>query len=138
MILNALLTLGIKVAKVCSCKVLTLCELLLFLFALVLNALNDFLGVLPDACVASIGAFDHMDSILEKRLQMWPAKAVATKRAFQSTARPVRFVGAIVVAVAGDGLLCLTGIDLGSEGLTAKTISLQDNGHDIVIFCLGV
>ena len=137
MILNALLTLGIKVAKVCSCKVLTLCELLLFLFALVLNALNDFLGVLPDACVASIGAFDHMDSILEKRLQMWPAKAVATKRAFRSTAGPARTVGAVVVAVAGDGPFRLTGIDLGSEGLTAKTTSLQGDGFDVIILRLG-
>ncbi len=125
MILNELLTRDIKVAEVCSCKVLALCELLLFLFVLgVLNALDDFLGILTDAWVASVGAFDHMDSILEKRPQMWPATAVATKRAFQSTARPARLDGAVVVAVAGDGLLRLTGIDLGSEYLTAKTTSL--------------
>ncbi len=137
MILNELLTRDIKVAEVCSCKVLVLCELLLFLFVLVLNALDDFLGILTDAWVASIGAFDHMDSILEKRPQMWPATAIATKRAFQSTARPARLDGAIVVAVAGDGLLRLTGIDLGSEGLAAKTTSLQGNGPDFVILSLG-
>ncbi len=130
-----LLTRGIKVAEVCSCKILALCELLLFLF--VLNALDDFLGVLPDASVASIGAFDHMNSILKKRSRMWPATAIPIKRAFQSTARPARFVGAVVVTVAGDGLLRLTGIDLGSEGLTAETTSLQGYGPDIVIVRLG-
>ncbi len=103
----------------------------------VLNALGDFLGVLTDAWVASVGTFDHMDCILKKRPPMWPATAVATKKAFQSTARPARLVRAIVVTVAGDGLLCLTGIDLGSEGLTAKTTSLQGNGPDIVILPLG-
>ena len=47
-----------------------LCKLLLFLFVLVLNALDDFLGVLMDAWVASIGVFDLVNSILEKRPQM--------------------------------------------------------------------
>ncbi len=114
-----------------------LCELLLFLFLLIPNALDDFLGILVDAWVASIGAFDHVDSILEKRPRMWPATAIATKRAFRSTARPAKPVRAIVLAVAGDGLFCLTGIDLGSEGLTTKTTSLQGNGPDIVILHLG-
>ncbi len=69
---------------------------------------------------------------------MWPTTAKATQRALQSTARPARLVGAIVVAVAGDGLFCLTGIDLGSEGLTVKTTSLQGDGPEIVILCLSV
>ncbi len=110
---------------------------MLFLFALVSNALDDFLGVLTDDWVASIGAFDHVDSILEKRPRIWPATAVAMKRAFQSTARPARLVGAVVVAVVGDGLLRLTGIDLDSEGLTAETTCLQGDGPDIVILHLG-
>ncbi len=137
MIPNVLLTRGINVAEVCSCKVFALHELLLFLFLLVFNVLDDFLGILVDAWVASIGAFDHIDSILKKKPQMWPTAAIATKRAFQSTARSVRFFGAVVVAVADDGLLCLTGIDLGSEGLTAEITSLQGDGPDIVILRLG-
>ncbi len=83
---------------------LALCELLLFLFLLVPNVPDDLLGILMDAWVASVGAFDYVDSILKKRPQMWLATAIATKRAFQSTAR---FVGDIVVAVAGDGLSSL-------------------------------
>ncbi len=134
MIPNALWTHGIKVTEVCSYEVLALCEILLFLFALVPNRLDDFLDVLMNAWVASIGAFDHVDSIIEKRPRMWPTTAVAIKRAFWSTARPV---GAIVITVAGDGLFLLTGIDLGCEGLTAKTTSLQGDGPDIVILCLG-
>jgi hypothetical protein len=78
-----LLTCGIKVPEVCSCKVLALCELLLFLFALVLNALDDFLGIFPDAWVASIGAFDHVDSILEKRPRMWPTTAVTESQGME-------------------------------------------------------
>ncbi len=94
---------------------------MLFLFALVPNVLNAFLGVLIDAWVASSGAFDHVYSILKRRPRLLPATTIASKRAFLSTARPV---GAIVLAVVGDGLFHLTGIDLGSEGLTAKTTSL--------------
>jgi hypothetical protein len=95
-------------------------------FSFFFYALDDFLGILTDAWVARVVAFDHVGSILEKRPWMFSEYAI-----------PAKLVSIVVVTVAGDSLLPLNSIDLGSEGLTAETTSLQEIGPDIVILCLG-
>ncbi len=55
----------IEVTVVGSPKVLALCEDLLLLFMLVMDALNDLLGIVKDAWVVSVGALDDMDPILK-------------------------------------------------------------------------
>jgi hypothetical protein len=104
---------------------------LLFLFAFVSNVLDDFLGVLTDAWVASIGAFDHVDSILETRPWMWPATAIATKRAFQSTAKYCVAICIIVglpdVVESGVGLFWITGAELIEEAVEDKGSGKADD-----------
>ncbi len=60
--------------------------------------------------VVGIGAFNHEDPVFEERPRMRSAAAIATKWAFRGT---TRLTGAIIVTVPGDGLLSLTGVDLG-------------------------
>ncbi len=96
--------------------------------------LDNLLGILSNSQGVGIGAFNHMDPVFKERQWMRSATAKATMWAFRRTTRLHR---AIFVGVLGDGLLSLTGVDLGWESLTAKTTSLRGNGPDIVVLCLG-
>jgi hypothetical protein len=64
--LDACLACLVKATVVGSRKVLALGEVLLLLFTLVTDALDDLLGIVKDAWVVSIGALDDVDPILKK------------------------------------------------------------------------
>jgi hypothetical protein len=64
--LDACLTCLVKVTVLGSHEVLALCEVLLLLFMLVTDVLDDILGIVKDAWVVSVGALDDMDPILKK------------------------------------------------------------------------
>jgi hypothetical protein len=78
-----------------------------------------------------------MNAILKEGPRVRPPTTIAMKRASRGARG---FVGPTVVptaaAVAGDGLLRLTGMSLGREGLTAKIIYLACNCLYFVILCL--
>ncbi len=107
---NALLTLGIEVTEIGGGKVLALGKVLLLFLPLGTDTLDSLLGILVNSRVVGIGAFNHVDPIFEERPRMRSTAAIATKWALRRTAR---LAGAIIVAVPGDGLLSLTGVDLG-------------------------
>ncbi len=64
--MDACLACLVKATVVGSRKVLALGEVLLLLFTLVTDALDDLLGIVKDAWVVSIGALDDVDPILKK------------------------------------------------------------------------
>ncbi len=107
---NALLTLSIEVTEIGGGKVLALGKVLLLLLPIGMDMLDNLLGILVNSWVVGIGAFNHVDPVFEERPRMRSAAAIAMKWAFKRTAR---LAGAVIVAVPGDGLRSLTGIDLG-------------------------
>jgi hypothetical protein len=108
--MNALLTLGIEVTEIGGGKVLALGKVLLLLLLLGTGTLDNLLGILGNSWVAGIEAFNHVDPVFKERPRMRSAAVLATKWAFRRTAR---LAGAVIDAVPGDGLLSLTGVDLG-------------------------
>jgi hypothetical protein len=107
--MNALMTHGIEVTEIGGGKVLVLGKVFLLLLLLARDTLDNLLGVLVNSRVVGIGAFNHVDPVFKERPWMRSSAAIAIKWAFRRTAR---LAGAIIVAVLGDGLLSLTGVDL--------------------------
>ncbi len=108
--MNALLTLSIEVTEIGGGEVLALGKVLLLLLLLGTDTLNNPLGILVNSWVVGVGAFNHVDPVFKERPRMRSAAAIATKWPFRRTAR---LAGAVIVAVPGEGLLSLTGVDLG-------------------------
>ncbi len=107
---NELFKLGIKVTEIGGGEVLALGKVLLLLLPLGTDTLDNLLGILANSQVVGVGKFNHVDPVFEERPRMRSATAIATKWAFRRT---TRLAEAVIVAVLGDGLLSLTGVDLG-------------------------
>ncbi len=126
----------VEVAVVGGGKVLALCEVLLLFLMLVADTLDDLLGIVDDAWVVCIGAFDDMNAIFKKRPWVRSPTTITTERSPRRCRRLIR-ASIVTAAIALDCFLHLTGVDLGGESLAANTIYLAGNSPYIVVLRLG-
>ncbi len=134
--MNGLLACFVEVAIVGGGEVLALGEIKLLLLTLVADTLNDLLGIVNNAWVVWVGAFDDMNAILKKRPRVRFPTTITARRSPRKCQRLVR-ASIVTAAIVLDCFLRLTGVDLGGESLAAKAIYLAGNNPDIVVLPLG-
>ncbi len=133
--LDALLACFIEVIVVSGGKILALLKVLLLLLLFMADAFEGLLSILINSQVASIGAPNDINVILESRPRVRSSTPIATKRA--TAGCDTKLLGPLISAlVVTDGLLGLVGIYLGRECLTCAN-GFTGNGPGVGILRLG-
>ncbi len=110
-------------------------EVLLLLLLLIADAFDVLLCILMNSWVASIGAPNDINAVLEDRPRVRSATPIARKNAMAGCATGLvgPFISTFILT---DGLLGLAGIYLGRECLTCAN-GFTGDGPDVGILHLG-
>jgi hypothetical protein len=135
--MDTLLAFIVKVCKVGCGKILLLLMVKVILLALLSNAVDHCLCVLVNLGVSSIGALDHIGSIVKDRPRVGPATSVAAKGALSASS--TCGVGTFIPsAILGKRPLGLADTDLGLKcSAWGSAHGFTPNGPDIGILSFG-